>query len=273
MLEQEIPSPIREIMRIGGELVNQYVELVRSDLSTEQKARASVVYIGKEYYLTFSGELLESVSEEPVYKACIYSFPLQSEPMLIISKDTYYPKAKGFDATYWLDVVKKAHADLWMAINIVSIIGKSSISPMARRFADAVDMPFTSRRQPFKATVAPSPTLGMLTSQIIEETDSIFYHVWCTQRIKEEPFTSFADNILGCGVLIKEGKPQDTLQILMPPQITDFSKTIEVVSSQGTFSVNSEINQEVGLNLGKLRNALKDVRKQLEEKYPVEKET
>lgn len=271
MLEHEIPSPIKELMRIGGELVKQYTDLVRGNLSTEQKARASVVYIGKEYYLTFSGELLESVSEQPVYKACIYSFPLQSEPMLIISGDTYHPKVKGFDATYWLDILKHAQNDFRMAVSIAGIIGEVGKSPMARRFADAVDRPFRERhtQKPLALQVL-SP--GILTSQIIEETDSMIAYILDVQRMKGQDPTSFADNILGCGMLIVEDNMRPSLHILMPSQITDFSKTVEVISSQGTFSVNSEISPEVGQNLAKLRNALRDVRKQLAEKHPMGEE-
>lgn len=275
MLEHEIPSPIKEIMRIGGELVNQYVDLIRGDLSLDQKARGSVVYIGREYFLTFSGELGVSTSEEPVYKAYIYSFPFSSEPMLIFSGNSYHPKAKEFDAAYWLDVVKKAKSVLWYSISIASII-ENGISNMAKRsmdsrFPDAVSVPL-SGRQPFKTTVTPGPTLGMLTSQVIEETDSLIHYITRVQRVKGQPPTYFADNILGCGLQIVEEELRGTLRILMPSQITDFSKTIEVISSQGTFSVNSEINQEVGLNLGKLRNALRDIRKEMERKYQLGEE-
>lgn len=271
MFEHEISSPIKELMRIGGELVKQYTDLMRGNLSTEQKARASVVYIGKEYYLTFSGELLESVSELPVYKACIYSFPLQSEPMLVISGDTYHPKARGFDATYWLNIVKNAQHDFWMAINIASIIGGVNENPMGRRFADAIDQPFRERspRRPFASQVL---TPGVLTSQIIEETDSMIAYILDVQRMKGQVPTSFAANILGCGMLIAEDNLRPSLHILMPPQITDFSMSVEVISSRGTFSVNSEISREVGQNLAKLRNALRDVRKQLAEKYPMGEE-
>lgn len=112
-------------MRVGGELVDRYVKTVRDKNYMVDAARASVVYIGKEYFLTFTGELGKSTSPEPEYKACIYCFPFSSEPMLIFSGETYYPKAKEFDATYWLGIVKDAQVAHNRALDILGIIDSS----------------------------------------------------------------------------------------------------------------------------------------------------
>ena len=122
MFDHEIPSPIKEIMHLGGELVDRYVETVRNKNYVADIAQSSVVYIGKEYFLTFTGELGKSTSPEPEYKACIYCFPFSSEPMLIFSGETYYPKAKEFDATYWLGIVKDAQVAYHRALDIVGVI-------------------------------------------------------------------------------------------------------------------------------------------------------
>lgn len=265
MFDQETPSPIREIMSIGAELVKMYTQALRSNLGLDQKAKSSVVYIGKEYFLTFTGELGESTKDPAEYKACIYCFAFSSEPMLIFSGDTYHPKGKGFDASYWMKIVVAAKVEYETALKLADVCQE-----VVNRFgtnSKGAGWPLSGA---MGRRIVDKLNVGVLTDQIIKETDAILDHVLYVQRMKEQPPTDFVEVMVAAKVCIAEEKLQPTLHIALSPQRTDFSKPVEVVSSRGSFSVNSVINEEVGLNLGKLRRALKEVRELLQQKYPME---
>lgn len=259
----EVSSPIKEIMMHGGELIASYKEsLLDINGNPDLAARGSVTYVGSGYYLVFATDPSKPTEQPPEYVACLYDFNFSQEPMLSFSSTMYFPKAGGFDASYWLKFVNAARVEYSVARSVNKICSQAwsriGINPKGGGWPVAPTI---------GSMVGAQLSTGVMMSRIIEETDSLLYHINIMQIARGESVYSFAGTFADCGVTLSEEKLQPTLRILIPAPCSGYSKAIEVVSGIGTFEVQGNINNEVSKDLAKLLIVLKEVRKLVEIQY------
>lgn len=245
-----VESPIKEILVQGKWLVDKYKEHSKVATSEESLRRLSVTYIGSGYHLVFTSNKAET-PDEIVYRACIYDFTFSQEPMLIFSGDSYFPKASGFDAQYWLKMVNTAARQFVVAIGLVSILNMNLTRMKDRRLAP----------QDFKSTVDVR-TDGMIISDIVEVTTEVSY------LLRQHGVANFFEVITGCSVSVTEEELQPVVRVKFLASEETYSQDVVVVCKMNNFSVECEINEEVGKDLGKLHKLLKGLLDELNKGVP-----